>query len=254
MKPEPLSSFLSWKPEQRPEVVQGGVLPEGQVMFIYGEYGVFKSWLAMDLAYCVSIGEPWLVYPTTRHRVLIVNTEIGPVDYQKRWAVYTAKRTVTSNGLYVATDMDWRLDTGMGLNEIGALVRQYSVELLVIDNLYSTAQGDISKNSDAKVFIDNCKFLQSHTTPPVAIVIVHHSRQPLADIRGQAISQHAYEMFGSSFFPNWADTIMEVKRVYEPGFSDSVQVSPKKHRLAPFVLDSFTYQFKRQQPNFDVLV
>lgn len=251
MNPETLDSFLQWRAPHRRQIISGGLLPAGQVMFIYGQYSTWKSWLAMDLAYNVSVGRPWLIFGTVTSKVLIINSEITKDSYQERWQGFVSARGISPNGnLLVDTDMELGLDTTTQAQNLAILIKHYAIKLLIIDNLYSATFGDITKNTDANTFIRNAKRIATDSS--VAVVIVHHSHQPMYDAnKGQFISNSGYEMFGSSFFTNWADTIMEARNVFREGYPDSVAITPQKHRLAKVKPLTTVFRFNRRTTQFD---
>lgn len=255
MNPKTLRQLLDWSPPLRLSVVANGIAPEGAVVFLYGVYGTLKTWLSMDFAYQISVGGIWLVYQTVRHRVLVLQSELTEAEYRHRWVLYTQGRTVNSNGLYIVTDAEIKLDTPMGFQMLENAVIANKIEVVVVDNLISVMIGDGTKNVDAQRFIDNCKRLRARTTPPVTFLIVHHAHQPVLDLRtGKTFHQRGYEMFGSSFFADWADTILEVRHEVDGAFPDSVRVTPEKYRLAEASLPPYTYQFQRQQAQFRLVI
>mgnify|MGYP001590453997 CR=1 FL=1 len=247
-----LSDFLAYKPPYRRMVVGNGLLPAQQVMFIYGEYSTWKSWLAQDLAYAVSNGLPWLCWNTSKVNVLMIQTEISAGEYQLRWDAFIRNRgiTVSSNSLYVDSSLDVKLDVSTCIGELKAAIGHYDIGLVIVDNLYSSTTGNISRNDDANIIISNVKMLAASTG--VAFVIVHHARQGQMSITGEQIRQRGYEMFGSSFLTNWADTILEVTN--EDVDKDVVLVTPQKHRLCVYKPVSASYQFNRNKLSFDIYV
>ena len=252
MNPEPLSKFLTWKPPVRKQIVHDGLLPAGQVMFIYGEYSTFKSWLGMELAYTVSEGRNFLIHGTSASKVLIINSEITKDSYQERWQAYVQRRGITPpDNLMVDTDMELGLDTAVAAQNLTLMINHYGIQLLVLDNLYSSTFGDITKNTDANLFIRNMKRIAD---TGVAVVMIHHTHQPIYDAnKGLFISNSGYEMFGSSFFTNWADTILEAKSTYVQGYPDSITLTPQKNRLAKVKPLTTVYQFSRSRLRFQIL-
>tara|TARA_Y100000310_G_C20683177_1_gene817328 strand:+ start:2083 stop:2862 length:780 start_codon:yes stop_codon:yes gene_type:complete len=258
MNPETVKQFLAWVAPPRHEIIQGGLLPEGQIMFLYGGYSTWKSWLAMELAQSISTGEDWLIYGTEPHNVMILNCEIPKAEYQLRWKDYYAKRKFSSNGksgksatLLVDSDMELALDTFTGLSTILQWLKHYKIKVLIVDNVYTAMNGDLTRNTDANIFIRNCKRLQM---AGIAIIFVHHARQAVYDnARGGFVRLRGYEMFGSSFLTNWADTIMEVVNVELPGYPDTVKITPQKHRLSALIPMSATLQFVRRTTDFQLL-
>ena len=252
MKLHTLADFLSYQYPQRRMLVGNGLLPAQQVMFIYGEYSTWKSWLAQELAHSVSKGIPWLCWQTQQARVLIINSEISDGEYQLRWQSFVSNRNITigSNGLYVDSSLDVKLDVPQAIAELKKVIELHSIQLVIIDNLYSSTLGNISRNDDTNVVIGNVKMLSS--TTGAAFVIVHHARQGQINIQGEQVKQRGYEMFGSSFLTNWADTILEVVNVDSD--KDVIEVRPQKHRLCRFTPISACYRFNRSKTQFDVYV
>ena len=247
-----LKDFLAYRPPVRRMILGNGLLPARQVMFIYGEYSTWKSWLAQELAYAVSQGKPWLCWETTRVNVLIINSEISEGEYQLRWDAFVHNRNITpgSNSLYINSSLDVKLDVRESIGEIKAAILQHNIGLVIIDNLYSSTVGNISRNDDANRVIDNVKGLSRDTAS--AFVLIHHARQGQTSITGEQIRQRGYEMFGSSFLTNWADTILEVTN--EDVDRDVVRLTPQKHRLCIYRPIEVCYQFNRNTTQFNIYV
>lgn len=252
MKVYTLQNFLAYQYPQRRMLVGNGLLPAQQVMFIYGEYSTWKSWLAQELAYSVSKGIPWLCWETQRANVLIINSEISEGEYQLRWQTFVSNRNITpeSNSLYVDSSLDIKLDLTQAIDELKKVILLHTIQLVIIDNLYSSTLGNISRNDDVNVVIANIKMLSS--TTGAAFVIVHHARQGQITIQGEQVKQRGYEMFGSSFLTNWADTILEVSNVDSD--KDVIEVRPQKHRLCRFAPINTYYRFNRSKTQFDIYV
>lgn len=228
-------------------------------MILYGEMGTFKSWLSKDLAYCIVNKPQWLAYPVARHNVLLVQSEVPEYEFWKRWTKYLTHSGYFSNGryslpLHIETVPDLKLDTSHGISQLADWVKIHNIQVVIIDNLYSTMRGDLTTNVDARYFIDNCKALRAQFG--VAIIIIHHPRQAIYDsIHGSFLRQGAFEMFGSSYFTNWADTILEVRHSYEDQrFSDVLTLTPQKYRLSDWEHDAYEIQFVRRTAQFRVLV
>jgi hypothetical protein len=59
-----------------PELLVEGLLHRGSKLSLGGSSKAYKSWGLLNMALSVATGEPWLVHPTTRARVLYINFEI----------------------------------------------------------------------------------------------------------------------------------------------------------------------------------
>ena len=253
MNPEKLTEFLAWRPPHVPNIIQHGILPKGQVLFLYGEYGTMKSWLVQDMAVSIAKGQPWLIYPTSQARVLMLNTELPKKEYQDRWTVGMQGRKLSNlTDIWLDTTTDLFLDTVGGIGDLLATVTQLSIDVVILDNLYSAVRGDLTKNTTADSLIKNCKVL-SHRG--ISLVCVHHARQGLVSLgSGKQIFQGAFEMFGSSYLPNWADSIFITRHEDVPGLSDTITLTPQKYRLCSYKPLEATYRFSRQTTEFELVL
>ncbi|KKM97885.1 hypothetical protein LCGC14_1163570 [marine sediment metagenome] len=250
MNPESLDNFLAWQPPVQQSLVQNNLLTPGSVMFIYGEYSTWKSWLAMVLATSLVDGKPWLIWDTEPVKVLMVNAELSKASYQKRWQGYLGKHKLKNrSSLIIENDQELALDSYAGINNYISWLTFNKVQVLIIDNLYTSMTGDLSKNTDANALIRNMKRVQAEG---IAVVIVHHARQERFDNYG-TVNQRAYEMFGSSFLSNWADTIMEARLGYAQGYSDVITLTPQKHRQSILVPLTPVLAFNRSKLQFDTV-
>jgi len=251
MKPESLEEFLAWQAPHRPELIQGRLLVPGSVMFLYGEYSTWKSWLAMSLAHALADGSRWLHLKTTPTKVLLINAELPKAEYQSRWKAYLAKHTIKHpENLVVDNDTEMALDSYVGINNYIQWLQFLAVEGVIIDNLYAAMAGDLTKNTDANVLIRNMNRLRAIG---IFVAMVHHSRQEQYSTTGK-VNQRAYEMFGSSFLTNWADTILETRGIYESGYSDAITLTAQKHRLSPLKPMTTSYNFNRNKLEFELIV
>ena len=252
--PQTLPQFLTWTAPPRHDVIGYGVAPEGSVMFIYGEYDTKKSWTAMEAGWAISEGVPWLGYPTYQKKVLLWDAELTPGQSQERWLAFARTRVINTDKLHIAAGVDVKLDGFIGLTELTAAIIDYQYEVVIIDNLYSVMAGDLTTNVAASLFIDNCKKLRA-AFPTLVFIIIHHAHQPFIDARThRQIKQRAYEMFGSSFFTNWADTIIEVSDAeQDTGIPNSVTFTPQKKRLSPFILPTMQFQFELATTQFRLI-
>ena len=249
MNPKTLTEVMAYDPPPQANIIEHGILPQGQAMALYGDYGTWKSWLAMELGLSVSTGTQWLTYDTNQHRVMIINTELTEYLYGQRWKQLITRRSISStDDLLVVSDQQFKVDSLKGMDALHRTVRHHKIRLVILDNLFSSMQGNINTNTDTNKLLDFFRMLQ---TEGVAIVIVHHTSKGIFDPgAGTNVNRMAFDMFGSSFIPNWLDTVFEVKHVQLPRFPDSVKIYPEKHRLAPLPVPGEVLQFSRARLEF----
>lgn len=258
MQSQTINEFLAWQQPVTRDIIANGVLPEGQVMLLFGLAGVWKSMLAIDLAYKISVGGIWLKYRVNRHRVLLINSEISKSSWQDRWIDYIQQQSRNSNNgvvnsnLRLTTDMELRLDTMAGIGNLVQHIKDHKIDVIVADPLYAATTGDLTKTADTSTLINNCKIACAQTG--TAIVPIHHSHQPTFDPRtGGFVARKEYSMFGMSFLTNWPDTILEVKSVTGTGFPNSISIVPHKSRLAKWKPTGGVFWFDRIGMKFNYI-
>jgi RecA-family ATPase len=235
-----------------PELIGPGVLPKGHVMFLYGDEGTWKSWLVIELAFSMLMGFTWLMWNTARCRVLIINPEILAKQYQERLNSYIRRRgflpsMIPEDSLFIVNDLDIRLDTPWGLAQLEDVLKAHPIDLLIIDGLYKVVSTDVVSGGEARKLIDGLdKIRQKYQ---LSLVIVHHSRQGIFDpAEGRAVSLGTSEMYGSSFYRDWADTILRVEK--EGWHEDLITIKPQKTRHAEYPPVSGTFVVDRQHLKF----
>src|SRR5262249_7569501 len=65
-------------PERRASLIDG-LLRIGETMNVISAPKIGKSWLSLDLAFCVATGRPWLsTFETRKGNVLLIDNELHP--------------------------------------------------------------------------------------------------------------------------------------------------------------------------------
>lgn len=161
--------------QQEPvEQVVEGILCRGDIMQVVGPSKARKSFLATQLALCVSAGRPFLGIPTTRVPVAYLNAEIRGPHYRNRLRRMAAALDVGPG------DMALRVVHARGVppdEAIAALEEQARLAkagLLVIDPVYKVMGGDDENATGAWAPIIR-RLDQLAEETGAAIVYVHHS-------------------------------------------------------------------------------
>jgi hypothetical protein len=141
------ADFLVTPLPRDPEIITG-VLTAGCKGVLSGASKGGKTWLLIDAAISVSLGEPWLSFKTARSKVLFLNMELKPETFQRRLkAVLTAKNIRAS-----MANLDvWHL-RGMPCAYISFFpkleekIRANGYGLCVLDPIYK-CYGDLKENA-----------------------------------------------------------------------------------------------------------
>jgi hypothetical protein len=161
-----------------PEIIKG-LLYQGSRMLIGGPSKSRKSWEALSLSYAVALGNKWLVWDTTRTRVLYVNLELRDHVIHKRFRVLREHRQIK-----VAPNLDfWNLrayatDITAMVDEILYHLEKQEMEnkrkygLIVLDPLYKML-GDRDENSagDMTEMVSHLEKLAFHSGAAVVSTV-----------------------------------------------------------------------------------
>jgi len=252
-KSKELTAFLTEKFAYLPQMIGEGLLPRGGVMFLYGDEATWKSWLTLELAFAIIMEKPWLLWATTPGRVLIANPEILEPQYQERLQAYVSKRGFVNgmrppkDKLYLWTDLDVRLDQAYGLYQLEEEVKHSRADIVIVDGLYKVVSTDVTNGGDARKLIDGIDRLRQKYG--FSLVIVHHTRQGLYDsMEGRTVELGTSEMYGSSFYRDWADTIVRIRK--EEWGDDVITIVPQKVRHAKVPPTGGTFMVDRLRLKF----
>ena len=180
---------------------------------LYGAAKAGKSIIAMQLARCIGVGEPFLGLETSQGRVLYLQFEIGTSVLQDRM------RQVDKDydNVYVGTTFDMKLDSRRGQTQLELAIMEVAPNVVILDPLYKILEGDENDVHDGKIvtdFLDHMIELYG-----CSFLIIHHM--------GKDPSQGAR---GTSHFNDWHESIIEIKKTSKNGEPLQIKLTTKLAR------------------------
>lgn len=152
------------------------VLPDADLVMIYGASGSGKSFFVIDLLMAIARGEPWNGKRVKQRRVLYIAAE-GAADVGNRLRAYAEYHGVNLADIdFYATSSRVNL---FKADEVVALHRACvdaggGFGVIVVDTLAaSTVGADENTGKDMNVVLENCKQLGDATDATVCVI--HHS-------------------------------------------------------------------------------
>lgn len=169
---EPISSILNTK-YQSNWLVENFIEKKSLCM-LFGEPSTCKSFMAMELAYCIGSGIDWYGNPVTKGEVIYIAGE-GASGIQKRFEALAVKYGALAQDIYVSSKPVEMINAN-SVKEVLDIINQLGIKpsLIIIDTLHRNfGEGDENSSRDVGVFVKHMDELKNATD--AAILVIHHS-------------------------------------------------------------------------------
>uniref|UniRef100_A0A6M3JH62 Putative ATPase domain containing protein n=1 Tax=viral metagenome TaxID=1070528 RepID=A0A6M3JH62_9ZZZZ len=205
------TELIQWTPPLNPYIIGSDILLQQGTLMVYGREETWKSMLiGLDMAFKIATGQPWFGYNTIASPIYIFQTEIPQAPLRKRMIKYMSGNKTTSNQIWYSSELYMKLDKGWGYAELEKEIIRTQPKVLIIDPIFSSMSGKLVDDYDVGLFLDRMDMLRSKYK--LAIIMIHHTR--IAEHNeGQAFHYGADEIFGSSRWPRWMDSIIFVDKI-----------------------------------------
>jgi hypothetical protein len=216
------------KPQPTPYVVDG-LIPEGHPAMFYGDGGVAKSYVAMDLAMAVSRGAgTFLGRPTTKAPVVYLDFELD-ADVQS----WRASRLARAEGLREAPE-DLLYMCALGARPRDAFAdaleacKEHGAKLLIADSLSIALEGDVEYARDVIAFYQHV--IGPFRGAGVAVLGLDHQSKLQPGERYQ--NKRA---FGSVFKSNLARSVIQIEATERGEDVLTLRLRQVKHNFGALV-------------------
>lgn len=216
-------SEIRSNPYDKPLPLIEGLLNQGELVIVTGQWDSFKSRLTAEFARAVVTGEKFLNHftVTTQLPVLIIQKEINPAFYDERM-IGLMNGTPDDTPLYVSYDQSFRFNKGYG-SELKDVIDNLGVRLVIFDPLTyfwpDERSFDENNSGDVSAAIDPILRLRG---TGCSFIFVHHDPKP--SINGGGVAR------GSSVLVNAPDARILLHRA---GDEDSVTVRSRTRNIKP---------------------
>ena len=163
----PDSEFLQ---RPRPRWIIKGLLPDAELVVLYGESGSGKTFMALDMAGAVARGVEWRGRRVKQGRVVYVAAE-GAGGFRNRLEAYLHHNHIETAGVGVIAAAPNLLVANDIKDLIAAIGR---ADLVIVDTLAQTMPGgNENAGEDMGKALAHCKAIKRHTG--AMVILVHHS-------------------------------------------------------------------------------
>lgn len=191
-----------------PAIVADGIVARASLGVLGAPPKLGKSSLALNLTLRRSMGLPWLGFPTTPGRTLVIQAEIPERELQTRFRIMLQDLgdTFPPDRLFFVTHRGMHLDQPAGLQECRRLVEEIRPDLLVIDPLARFFTGDENSARDIGRLIGALdELVQGYAA---AVLLVHHTSKPVVNDPKEG----GLKLRGSSALFGAADTVLVLEK------------------------------------------
>lgn len=189
-----------------PRWIVKNLIPEAELVAIFGPTGSGKSFLTLDVGASVQRGVPWRDLKVQQGQVAYIAAE-GAGGFRNRLVAYQQHNELARLGLHVLPAAPNLLKIDDAKELIAAVRAIGKVRLVIVDTLAQTTPGaDENSADDMGRLVASCKAL--HRATGATVVLIHHAgKDPGRGMRGSSAMQAA------------CDAVIEVSREGEQRFA-----------------------------------
>lgn len=219
----PISELLAM-PDTDPDWMVDQLFTVGSNGWVGAEPKVGKSWVVLELAYCLSTGMPFLGrFAVKQPRRVLYAQEEDSIDRVKR----RLKKLIKGDAIRpMPSDEYWqwsirvgfKLDDLMWLERLRQEIVSYEAEVVILDVFNRMHGSDENKQQEMTAILNNLNRMSNDYG--VAFIIVHHNRKPQQgdEARGNQ------RIRGSGVLGGWGECSLYLRRSKE---KDTVIVTPE---------------------------
>ena len=203
-----------WTHDETNQPIIDGVLWEGDVLMLLGSEKAGKSILGLQLAFCLTSGQPFLdkyAVPVPCS-VLYIQTEGKPSEMVERMLAMRETLEIDDTRFYHLHQRFLPLDTEEMVVRLMQEIDKLSVppKVIIVDSLYTSMLGDLNDNKSVrKLFTMLSPLLDRYKA---TLVLIHHETKEARADNGQIIERGDKGSYGSVFLRAWCSHILYLKK------------------------------------------
>ena len=194
------------------------MLSKGMLAVAVGDPASKKTYSLLDLCICVSLGTPWIGYPTKQGPVLVIDEESGERRLNQRLGdIMRAHSADENTPLYFVTLAGFNLRNEEDLEMLEKLIKETQSEMVLIDSMVDVMPGaDENSVKDMQPLFTGLRGVIERTQ--TTIVMIHHFNKN-GRYRGSSALKGAVDVLMTVKSENGKDIVnfeMEKNRDGEP--------------------------------------
>jgi RecA-family ATPase len=180
-------------------------------MLICGRSGIGKTFLALDILFCLASDTPWFSHRTRQCKAGYLSMEGSDRKIKERFETISKSfNHDAQNNIYWQHTMAMTLNQ-QGITNLESIVTGLTV--VIIDPMRPLVAGDYTSPKDATQFLKNLQKVQNETG--VRVILLHHIRKPDKKVKVQP-EDLQFEVKGASEYVEGANTVLLLERAPQP--------------------------------------
>ena len=226
-------------------------------MLLCGRSGIGKTFLALNVLYCLASGLPFLSHKTKQCKVGYLSMEGSDRKILKRFdGLSSSFPKEAEENIY------WHHTTAItltdkGLQEMAEIIT--GLDVVIIDPLRPLVPGDYTSPKDANTFLKRLQLLQNETS--TRIILIHHIRKPDKRVKVQP-EDLQFEVKGAAEYVEAATTVILLERAVQPRDGSGHWLPSGDDRILYFVkvkdaptdFTPVTLRFNREKMLFEPMI
>ncbi len=203
--PLSVGELLKMPESERPKFLIEGLVPENGITAMSGHPGCGKSWLMLEMARAVAIGDKFLnEFKSIKKKVLIVDEESGKWEMRRRLELlgYTDELDI-----YFCCQREFKLDKPESVSRLIKLCEKHEIGLIIFDP-FAALHNKVENNAEEMQVVMTA--MQKFNEISVSVAFIHHNRK--GGLGGQAQS-----LRGSSAILGRLDSLVVVEKTSAEG-------------------------------------
>ena len=166
------TSFLG-QPSPLPWLIKGW-LPAYSTSMMFGESGIGKTFVALDMACSIASGIPWQGLRTDEGVVAYLAGE-GNFGMRQRIASWCEEHNITNLDNLLVSNKAIDLDSPHAASEVLSAIHEMTkepIKLVIIDTLNNHMSGDENSARDTRTMLNSCNVISSAVN--ASTMLLHH--------------------------------------------------------------------------------